>query len=103
MWCHVKSEKYVKLTFPFARKEHLESLQILSDAVAATESGERLVVDMVDLDMVDSFAISRFLKAYRELTARDASIVLVNAPEQAEQTMRMTGVFDLLTEGDSSE
>ncbi|MEM1221884.1 MAG: WecB/TagA/CpsF family glycosyltransferase [Verrucomicrobiota bacterium] len=92
-------EKLVKLPPPFGRKEHAECLEVLKGAVEELEEGEVLVLDLSDLEMMDSFAISRLLNAYRALHSRELGLRVINVAAQAVQAMRMTGVYELLVEG----
>ncbi|MEO0509175.1 MAG: WecB/TagA/CpsF family glycosyltransferase [Verrucomicrobiota bacterium] len=96
---HVLKEKVIKLLSPFGRKDHLECQEVLNQAVEELLEGEILMLDLSDLEMLDSFAISQLLNAYRSLHSRGLRLRVIRPKEQALQTMRMTGVYDLLVEG----
>ncbi len=85
------------LAAPFGRREHAASLAQLRKAVDQTNIGECLELDLSAVELIDSFAMSRLLEAYRTLHAKKAALKVVGASEQAWQAMRMTGVSQILT------
>lgn len=97
----VFSERTIKLPPPFGRKENAECLDVLNQAVAGAKPNERLLIDISELELVDSFAISKFLSAYREMRDKKGQLRLVRLQAQSEQTLRMTGVYGILVSGRS--
>lgn len=94
-----RTERIVKLPPPFGRKENAECLKVLNQAVEDAGDGERLSLDLSELELVDSFAISRFLSAYRQMREKEGQLRLIRLTPQAEQTLRMTGVYGVLVSG----
>lgn len=89
-------EKTFDLPPPFGRRDHQASLTALREAVDKVKEGESLVINISQLELLDSFALSRILDAYRSLRARGAVMKVVGASEQARQTLEMSGVHDFL-------
>ena len=56
-----------------------------------------LVIDLTNLDFVDSTGISLFVTDFKRSTASGGSFVICNAPPQAMRVFEITGLNELLS------
>ncbi|MFT4900743.1 MAG: N-acetylglucosaminyldiphosphoundecaprenol N-acetyl-beta-D-mannosaminyltransferase [Lentimonas sp.] len=90
------SVQRLKLSPSSITQNHCAWSESLQTAVAALAAGGRLVVDLSEIDRVDSFAISCFVALHEQALQRGATFRVEHLSAQAVQAMKMADVYDTL-------
>lgn len=72
-----------------------ELAEVLSNSLA--ESRGRVVVDLADVELLDSSGVRALLRAYKVATANDRPLVVENCAPIVHQVLSITGVLNLLS------
>lgn len=68
-------------------------------AALADQRITRIVVDMSDLDLIDSCGIGSLVRARNAAIHNDRAFQVVNVGGQPDRVLRITGILDALTGG----
>ncbi|MBQ8522646.1 MAG: STAS domain-containing protein [Clostridia bacterium] len=67
------------------------------DQVIETEKGfNKVIVDLSQLDFMDSTGIGVMLGRYKKLQSRNIPIYIINPSRQAEKIFQMAGLYDIM-------
>ena len=69
-------------------------------AAALDTDAREIVLDLRDLQFLDSTGVYAILKAERLASARDRSFVIVRGPRQVQRIFEISGIVDLLSFSD---
>jgi len=78
------------------------ALQEELDRVAGSDS-ELLIIDLRELDFMDSTGLSVLVRAHQRAEEQDRQLAMVKGPQQVQRLLSLTGVGERLTLVDAPE
>jgi anti-anti-sigma factor len=73
------------------------SSAVLEDELARMDSGELVIVDLRELEFIDSSGIGVLVRAHQKAHAEGRRFALVQGEGQVAQLLQLTGLADQLT------